>query len=151
MLISVFYIRRCCVAVFLEASLTHWSTIRKSSCGLSVQCISSRNQDSAFSHPYFQIGDETSRRNWKLLVLFLLYKREMAQHLQLQWGSLCHYSRQTCWMRTVQGADLFHGSTFLLHFCMELRFQRGQESTKCFMAGDTEFQFIFCCLCYVLL
>lgn len=28
----------------------------------------------------------------------------MAQHLQLQWGSLCHYSRQTCWTRISAGS-----------------------------------------------
>lgn len=63
-------------------------------------------------------------QNWKLLVLFLLYKLEMAQHLQLQWGCLCRYSRQTCWTPISAGSrsvawkyllvTFLHGITFLM-------------------------------------
>ena len=61
-------------------------------------------------------------QNWKLLVLFLLYKLKMVQHLQLQWGTLCHYSRQACWTPISAGSSsvawryllvtFLHGITF---------------------------------------
>lgn len=136
--ISAFYISRCCVGVFLEASLTHWTTVRISVCGMSAQCVNGRKQDSAFSYPYFQKGDEIDTK-LEVTCSVLFVWTGMAQHVQLQWCAFCHYSRQTCWTPISVGGRSVAWKYLLFHLCTELHFQYDQEPTRCFMTGDTEF------------
>lgn len=85
-------------------------------------------------------------QNCKLLVLLFLCKLTMVQQLQLHQGSLYHCSRH-CWTLSNARSRTVAWNYLLVRFLHRItnlpHFQGGQESIRCFMAGDTEFSLLF--------